>query len=160
MTLGGDIKLFPRPIGTNFVGPADIEVVAGASDVTSDSGLETAVAIAVFTDARADDDDILPDENQDRVGWFGEFVLGEPFGSKLWLTYRSNLTAETLTRAKQYIEDALDRHIINENIAKEHTVSVVKENNRAKISIELKALDNLTYLYEYYINWQSQTGRI
>lgn len=160
MTLGGDIKLFPYPTNGIPLGPADIEVLTGASDVTRDSGLETAVLIAVFTNARADDGDEVPPGTDGRGGFFGEEILGEKFGSKLWLLYRSNLTNETLTRAKEYIEDALDRHIINEGIAKTHDVNVTNENNRMKIGILLTALDEQTPLYEYYINWQSQTGRL
>lgn len=158
--LGGDIKLFPSLTNGIPLGPADIEVVPGANDVTRDTGLETALLIAIFTDCRADLGDPLPFDADGRGGWFGESVLGEKFGSKLWLLRRSNLTNETLTRAKEYIEDALDRHIISEGIAKEYEVTVSKVNNRMKLSISITALDDLTPLYEYYINWQSQIGRI
>lgn len=160
MTIGGDIKLFPYPTNGVPLGPADIEVVTGANDVTRDPGLETTVLIAIFTNCRADDGDEVPYDTDGRGGFFGEEILGEKFGSKLWLLYRSNLTNDTLTKAQEYIGDALDRHIINENLAKEYTVSVTKENNRMRIVVSLKALDEQDIFYEYYINWQSQTGRI
>lgn len=159
MTTGGDIKLFPKPSGTISVGPADIEVLPGANDVTRDPGLETAILIALFTDCRADDGDEIPYDTNGRGGWFGETITGEKFGSKLWLLYRSNLTNATLTRAKEYIEDALDRHVIRENLAQSYDVAVTKEYNRMKISITIKAIDNQTPLYEYFINWNFQTGR-
>ena len=159
-TLGGDIKFFPSLTNGVTLGPAEIEVVAGANDVTRDPGLQTAVMIAIFTDCRADLGDPLPFDADGRGGWFGEGVLEEKFGSKLWLLRRSNLTNATLSRAKEYIEDALDRHIINERVAKSYEVEVTRENNRMRIRVQLVALDNLTPLYEYYINWQSQVGSV
>lgn len=158
--LGGDIKLVPKGIASETLGPADIELLSGATDLTRDAGLETVVTIAVFTNASANDDDILPDNDDTRGGHFSEIILGDKFGSRLWLLRRSNLTQETLNKATEYIEESLDRHIVNEGIAKGHTVTVTKVDKYAKIKIELEALDNQTLLYEYYLNWQRQTGRI
>jgi phage gp46-like protein len=155
----GDIKLFTYPTPGTTLGPADIKVITGNTDVARDPGLETAVAIALFTDCRADDDDELPFDADGRGGWFGEAVLGQKFGSKLWLLRRSNLTQETLNRAKIYIEEALDRHIIAENVAGSYDVTVTKADNRMKISVTIRALDDASHLYEYHVNWQSQTGR-
>ena len=160
MTLGGDIKLFPKPTSTYAVGPADIEVISGESDVVRDPGIQTAVMIAVFTDCRADADDVLPSEVEGRGGWFGEDVLEEKFGSKLWLLYRQNITPEVLSKAKEYIEDALDRHIISQNVADSYEVTVSKDGARVKLKIVLFSLENKPLSYEYYINWQSQTGRV
>ena len=59
--------------------------------------LETAVVIALLTDARADADDELPDSrNDDRRGWWGDLDAeaiwdGWPIGSKLWLRARSTI---------------------------------------------------------------------
>ena len=153
------MKFIPKSIGADEIGPADIEVLSGATDVTRDTGLETAITIALFTDCSANESDELPDDSDVMGGHFSEIVTGKKFGSRLWLLRRSNLTNETLTLAKQYSEEALQRHIIDEGIASSVEVTVTKENNRAKFSIVVIGLDNQSILYEYYLNWQSQIGR-
>jgi|Deesub1362A_J573_1020465.scaffolds.fasta_scaffold00715_20 phage gp46-like protein len=72
-----------------------------------EEGLTTAVLHSLFSDARADDDD-LPD-GQDRRGWWGDCLLPEDdrYGSKLWLLQREKQTRETLHRAREYAQQAL-----------------------------------------------------
>lgn len=79
-------------------------------DLASDSGLETAVILSLFTDARARDGDILPPGQTDRRGWWGDAyspVPGDRFGSRLWLLSASKQLQKTLVLAKQYAEEAL-----------------------------------------------------
>lgn len=68
-------------------------------DLQGDDGLMTAVIISLFTDARAHDDDPLPDErvgvSSDRRGWWGDCLPDaqgeqtlESIGSRLWLLWR------------------------------------------------------------------------
>lgn len=81
------------------------------SDLASDRGIKTAIALSLFTDRRADDDDTPPSGNpNDRRGWWAdEFAanLGDLFGSRLWLLDRSVLTNETVLLATEYIKEAL-----------------------------------------------------
>lgn len=63
-----------------------------AGDLASDDGLDTAVAISLFTDRLANEDDELPDNSGDRRGWWGDAYLppladGSPdhIGSRLWV---------------------------------------------------------------------------
>ncbi|MFY9293368.1 MAG: phage GP46 family protein [Methylorubrum rhodinum] len=68
---------------------------AGQLDATGE--LETAVTIALQTDARAEPDDDLPDpRSDDRRGWWGDLDAeaiwdGWPIGSKLWLRARTTI---------------------------------------------------------------------
>lgn len=92
----------------NDAGAADIGLSAGA--LVGDDGLKTAILISLFTDARADADDDLPDPSGDRRGWWGDAVAerpGDAIGSKLWLLRRSKIVPETLTRARDYARAAL-----------------------------------------------------
>lgn len=78
--------------------------------LVGDDGLTTAVILSLFSDARADADDPLPDHETDPRGWWGDvepLIGGYALGSKLWLLAREKQTAETLTRARSYAETAL-----------------------------------------------------
>ncbi len=87
---------------------ADIAVADGLLQL--DGGLRTAVLISLFTDARADDADLLPTAGDDRRGWWADtFALaeGDRTGSRLWLLSREKATNKTLERARGYSRDAL-----------------------------------------------------
>lgn len=88
------------------------------SDIEGDNGLFTAVVISLFTDARANNDDPLPDERigvpSDLRGWWGDHVQGDDFlavdgrmGSRLWLLSREKDLDEVVARAQQYAEESL-----------------------------------------------------
>ncbi len=82
---------------------ADLAIVSG--DLATDSGLEGAVLLSLFTDARARPDDVLPYEGADRRGWWGDVAAGEAddrIGSRLWLLSREKLTSTVLARAREY----------------------------------------------------------
>jgi len=79
-------------------------------DLKGDEGLETAVAISIFTDRRITDDE-LPDLETDKRGWWGDMFPDEPndqIGSRLWLIDRAKRTSETLRRFEELIEEALN----------------------------------------------------
>ncbi|MBV7315441.1 phage GP46 family protein [Shewanella sp. NIFS-20-20] len=72
-----------------------------------DGEISALVLISLFTDARADDSDELPDASNDLRGWPGDTFYDAPWGSKLWLLYREKLTTEVRNKAVKYAEDAL-----------------------------------------------------
>lgn len=82
-------------------------------DLTSDTSLRTAILLSLFTDRRANDDDSLPDDTDDRRGWWGDSLppataaTGWQTGSRLWLLSRAKQTDETARRARDYAEEAL-----------------------------------------------------
>ncbi|SKA69334.1 Phage protein GP46 [Enterovibrio nigricans DSM 22720] len=65
------------------------------------------VLISLFTDARAQESDTLPDNSRNLRGWPGDSFYDAPWGSKLWLLYREKLTTDVRNRAVKYAEDAL-----------------------------------------------------
>lgn len=77
------------------------------SGSVQDDTLTALVFISMFTDARADDSDILPDNSNDRRGWPGDTFYDEPWGSRLWLLYREKLTTDVRNRAVKYAEECL-----------------------------------------------------
>ncbi|UCQ39658.1 phage GP46 family protein [Edwardsiella piscicida] len=67
-----------------------------------DDGLVTLVLICLFTDARADADDEIPDGSGDPRGWPGDTFSDSPWGSKLWLLEREKLTESVRQRVEDY----------------------------------------------------------
>jgi len=85
--------------------------------LAEDAELVSAVLLSLFTDARARDDDRLPDAPEDgpapgtpgdRRGWWADAEAPEgALGSRLWLLSREKATERTRRRAEQYAEEAL-----------------------------------------------------
>ncbi|OEE50485.1 phage GP46 family protein [Vibrio anguillarum] len=80
-------------------------IIEGGS--VADDTVSALVLISLFTDARADDSDTLPDASNDLRGWPGDTFSDAPWGSKLWLLYREKMTTEVRNKAVKYAEDAL-----------------------------------------------------
>lgn len=82
-----------------------------------DDQLPRAVFNSLFSWRRADEGDIRP--NDSWQGWWGDTFAdfdGDKFGSKLWLLGRSKIVPETLRRAEQYAEEAL-QWLIEDGVA-------------------------------------------
>ena len=82
------------------------------ADLASDAGIETAVIISLFTDRRAEPDDVPPSgDPTDRRGWWADEFMeheGDKIGSRLWLLDRSKADNQVVLRAKAYVLEALD----------------------------------------------------
>ena len=81
-------------------------VTTQASDVIPD--LPAAVVMSLFTWRRANPDDDLPSNK--KFGWWGDTypqIDNDRIGSRLWLLSRAKLTPETVLKAKEYAEEAL-----------------------------------------------------
>lgn len=87
-----------------------LDFALDGADLATDDGLETAVALSLFTDRRAERDDALPGGDDDRRGWWGDTfaaVEGDRIGSRLWLLSREKNLPEALNRARDYGAEAL-----------------------------------------------------
>ena len=112
---------------------ADLMLSSGA--LVADDGLRTAILISLFTDARASEDANLPEEGNDRCGWWGDqFAEGagvdagtsndrNRIGSLLWLLGRGKATDANLRRAKQWAEEALG-WLVRDRVASRVSVEV------------------------------------
>lgn len=111
-------------------------------DITTDSGLRTAVIYSLFTDRRADEDDELPDNSGNRRGsWQDQYldIPGDIEGSRLWLLRRSKKTPSVLARGKEYAEEAL-QWLIDDGVATQILVTTSWKNDDwlvLKVRIEL-----------------------
>jgi len=86
-----------------------IDIGLEANDLIQDFGLKTAILISLFSDRRADDDELSPEDTSKR-GWWGDLfpdVEGDLIGSKLWLLRREKRTQENLNRAEEFAVESL-----------------------------------------------------
>lgn len=106
---------------------ADLRIVEG--ELVADEGLETAIIVSLFSDARADPEERLPEEIgtddppfiREIRGFWADTVL-DRWGSKLYLLSRAKATDETATRASRFVEQAL-AWLVSSQIATAVTVS-------------------------------------
>lgn len=151
MGTSGDISVYQ----------GDFQLVAG--DLTSDLGLNTAIALSLFTDRRADDGDTLPDTHTDRRGWWADDfppVTGDLFGSRLWLLSRETNTADVLRRADQYTREAL-QWLLDDAVASAVDVSVTYPGGpQLAIAVSITQPNKskaTSFLYNY--NWAAQAAQ-
>lgn len=85
----------------------DFDICRGT--VFWDNGLQTAVMLSLFTDARARDDDEIPDGTDDRRGWWADTLSfdGIQFGSRRWLLGREKQQDVVLRKLEEYDSEAL-----------------------------------------------------
>lgn len=107
-----DIGLFLKD------GIIDIEFEDG--DIEIDVSLKTAKLISLFTDKRADPDELPLSFADDPRGYWGDVLEEDGFqlGSKLWLLKRSKKSPKLTEEVRSYIFEALkwlkdDEHVSN-----------------------------------------------
>lgn len=114
----------------NAFGNADLSMID--MDLASDRGLMTAIALSLFTDRRAETDDVPPSgDARDRRGWWADqfaAIEGDKIGSRLWLLDRSVLNNETVLKARQYVTEAL-QWMIDDKVAASIPVAVTRMNS-------------------------------
>lgn len=161
---------------------ADLVMVNG--QLATDDTLQTAVIISLFSDRRADNDDVLPDYlspqipgSGDRRGWWGDHYppdalaaiaagLGltplpvDRWGSWLWLLAREKDTSDVLARAKGYAQEALQWLLDNDIASKVNVAatSLVGEAGAARtlvLQIEIVKPDGSTENYAFDYAWRA-----
>jgi phage gp46-like protein len=85
----------------------ELDIAFGDGDVDIESGLETAVLISLFSDARCLPEE-LPKGEPSRRGFWGDILeKNSRTGSSLWLLSRAKTTSETLEKLKESTKNAL-----------------------------------------------------
>jgi phage gp46-like protein len=138
-----DVALVYIPGPAGQLGQFDLQL--GNGDLKGGDALATSVYLSLFTDRRAEDDDTLPDGSNNRRGWWAD----PAFGSRLWLLTREKQIPQTLNRARQYAEQAL-QWLLDDGIAA--TITVTTEWVRMGflgISVVITKPDGLIAQYSY-----------
>ena len=150
--------------------PADLCTAGGG--LVPELGLDTAVFMSLFFDARIDD--VAADKDHpsgdpvfgttDHRGWWGAELLreagvlppGQQYGSRLWRYRRAKLTARTLVNITRACDEALD-WLVSSNIAESVEVSVeVTTAGRADILILITRAKDVPVRFSFV--WDSMEG--
>lgn len=128
-----DIRIVQNTDFPNYAVTLDfLQDSAGLLDETQ--ALATAMIVALGTDRRAGDSDVLPNpDDTDRRGWWGDLDAadiwgGWPVGSRLWLLRRAKITGPgasegaTVARVEAYLREAL-QPFVDQRIAARLVVS-------------------------------------
>ena len=141
-------------IATNFdieAGRSDYAVVNGSLE--SDADLQTAVIISLFTDRRAELDDILPDARGSLRGWWGDAMAPRRIGSRLWLLSREKQLQEVVNRAQEYTEEAL-AWMTEDGIAQQITVvAEIVRSGVCGLSIQIDRNRAQPAVFRYELVW-------
>lgn len=132
-------------------------------DLLREEGLETAVRISLFTDARADEFDDLDDPN-DKRGWWGDQLSEyeeDKIGSKLWLLKRSKTTQDVVSKAKIYALEALEWMVEDEVASNIDVITEAIGEPSEKIlamAVMIKKFDNTIEVFKFDDLWNAQLG--
>lgn len=103
---------------TNFIAEVDFDANSGYDQ------LKTAIINRLFSWQRRPDE--LAARNFELNGFWADELVGERFGSLLWLLQREKITNEVLTRAQQYARDAL-QPLIDQEVCTAIFVEAVRQ---------------------------------
>lgn len=139
---------------------ADARLVMG--DLSTENELRTAVVASLFSWARAEDDNVLPD-GITKNGWWGDSYPVKPghkIGSRLWLLRREKLTQETIARAEEYCREAL-QWLIDDGVAKGIDVELVRNGiDRLDISITINRAAGTSVALNFGNAWYGITNGV
>lgn len=139
----------------------ELDLTVSSNDIETDDGLDQAVLISVFCDARAGAGDIIPNGETDRRGYWGdEFIETGSIGSKLWLLDREPNNAMTARRAEQFIEEAL-AWMVTEKVASSVSAQVTPDGNVRNLLVKIVRPDGseAAVRYRYGKNWVEKQKR-
>lgn len=132
----------------------DIAIENG--DLAGDDGLETSIAISLFTDRRVSEEE-LPAPQKDKKGWWGDMfpdVDQDKIGSRLWLIGREKVTQEVAKRAEDYCKEGL-QWLIEDGVAT--TIAVVAAYNSSKnLIIEIQIVKPTGNKSKFKVLWDKQ----
>ena len=145
-----DIKAFQNTAGEWTLGITD-------GDLTEEDGFDTAIAMSLFTDARAPDNAVVIPEK--RKGWMGNLespVEDRELGGLLWLVDQSKLTQDTLNTSVNYARLALN-WFIEDQIANSIVVTgEIVPRSGIRLKVVFTALSGK--ISTHYFNLWEQTG--
>lgn len=107
MTSSGALTLAVAPLAgavLSWTGGYTLNAFQQGGYLQTGDDIQTAILISIFSDRRAEADDVIPDGDDPRGWWADDDV---PIGSRMWLLRRAKQTGETLQRAYDYLAEAL-----------------------------------------------------
>ncbi len=149
-----------RDIGLFLVEPDDgcIDLQILNDDLETDDGLETAILISLFTDARVSLAE-LPFSESSQRGWWGDVfpeVEGDQIGSKLWTVAREKTTLPTRNKIITLVRESL-AWLLEDGVAGAVNVDAeIAARDRINIFIEIVRPDSPNQRFDVIWNAQEQ----
>lgn len=133
------------------------DLALDAYELATDDGLDTAVLLSLFTDARARDDDVLPPGQTDRRGWWGDDYSEavDNFGSRLWLLQAAKQLQASLNQAREYAEEALAWLVDDGIAAKVEVETWIVRDEVMGMRVRIHRPDGTTSARRYDILWSA-----
>ena len=128
-----------------------IPTVQGSDlDLLGADWLVSAVWMSLGTDRRAQQDDVIPNGSNDKRGWWGDTYRPRQIGSRLWLLSREKQLPETLRRAEEYAQEAL-QWLIDDKVVLSFDITATWLNRRGfmQLLIVVNKPDGSQHRYEY-----------
>ena len=146
----------------NFCGALAI----GAGAVRLDDGLRTAILISLFTDARAPAGAMLPEDGDDRRGWWGDDLAADgsaagtrdAIGSTLWMLRRAKVTPITINQAREATSAALG-WLLRDGVASALSVEVEAQGQTLAIGVVIDRPEGPAR-QRFDFAWDASTGEI
>lgn len=131
-----------------------------SNEIEFEDGLETAVAMSLWTNRRVDLSQ-LSILSKDQMGWWGDLtsdIQGDQIGSRLWLLEREKVTTEVLRRSEDYSVECL-QWMIDDGIARSINVSSSYTLSKVMVTvIEIEKPEQEENI-RYEVNWEGQSLR-
>lgn len=121
------------------------------NDIQTDDGLETAIALSLFTHKRVTAEE-KPEGVAGRGGFWGDQFLAAPMGSKLWLLDRSKETPEILNLAEQYADEAI-AWVVDDGLASRASVSATFDKGAIVLSVSIERGED-SQIFKFSENWK------
>lgn len=134
------------------------DLALDGNDLQLDDGLNTAILVSLFSDRRARTDDQLPGASDDRRGWWADAypqIDGDLIGSRLWLLSREKELAETLRRAREYAQEALDWLVADGIAARVEVTPSAPRRGVLQLAVAVRRADGRQENYQYDVLWES-----
>lgn len=126
------------------------DLVVGEQDLATVDGLETTVAVLLFSDARAAPEDV--NDPSKRRGWVGNILRGSELGGMLWLASQVRNTQEIRNKIAHWAENSL-QPLIDDGLASEVVVSTEQEGVRGmRLSVEIVVNEGNTLKFDYWLS--------
>lgn len=113
------------------------DLALSGADFAIDHELVTPVVVALFSDRRAGESDPLPDDANDRRGWWGDSYAekGRLIGSRLWLLSREKQIRDVPMRAREYASEGLTELVALGRALKTEAVATVPRARMLSLAI-------------------------
>ena len=131
----------------------DIDIDENGHVISNGPDLETAVAISIFTDRRANEDDEV--EGSNKRGWWADSYKDTKIGSRLWLLGRRKATEQTLKEAKEMVEECLE-WVVDDGVAQEVVVQnewASYDPNRMNMLVQIIKPDDSVLTFKFNYAW-------